>query len=194
MTKDPMTPQCKANSKQTGLRCKQRPAKGGTVCRFHGGAAPQTKAKAEQRDLEQRADEAITKLWPGLANANPVKDPVDSMARLAGALEQFLDVVGGKVNDLQNYAAGDSMSQLRGELVLWERTAVLLGRLLDSMARLGIAERHVELEQERAELVTAAFVAALGAVVLVPADRDVMLRAFLSGLGRGPGVAEAVTA
>ena len=128
----------------------------------------------------------MRKLWPGLANADPVKDPVDSMARLAGGLEQFLDVVGAKVNDLNHLAAGDSMSQLRGELVLWERTAAMLGRLLDAMARLGIAERHVELEQARAELVTSAFLAALQAVVLVPADRDVMLRAFLQGLGRGP--------
>lgn len=190
MTTDPMAPRCTATSKQTGEQCRQRPVKGGAVCRFHGGAAPQVKAAAEQRDLAQKADAAITQLWPGLRNVDPVKDPVDSMARLAASLEQFLDVVGGKVNDLSHYAAGDSMSQLRGELVLWERTASMLGRLLDSMARLGIAERHVELEQERAQLVTAAFLAAVQAVSLLPADRDLMLRTFLAGIGRGPELLE----
>lgn len=190
MTDDPMVPRCSAMSKQTGEQCRQRPVKGGTVCRFHGGAAPQVKAAAEQRQLEAKAEAAITQLWPGLRNVDPVKDPVDSMARLAASLEQFLDVVGGKVNDLSNYAAGDSMSQLRGELVLWERTASMLGRLLDSMARLGIAERHVELEQERAQLVSAAFLAAVQAVSLLPADRDLMLRTFLSGIGRGPELLE----
>ena len=184
---------CTARSKGSGERCKRAAVVGGTVCAMHGGKAPQVKARAEQRDLEQKADREITKLWPGLRNADPVKDPVDSMARLAGSLEQFLDVVGGKVNELQHYAAGDSMSQLRGELVLWERTASMLGRLLDAMARLGIAERHVELEQERAQLVTAAFLAALGSVTLLPADRDLMLRTFLQGLGRGPEELEAVT-
>lgn len=164
--------------------------RGQRVCKMHGGKSPGAVERAEERQLEAKANQEITKLWPGLRNVDPVKDPVDSMARLAASLEQFLDVVGGKVNDLSHYAAGDSMSQLRGELVLWERTASMLGRLLDSMARLGIAERHVELEQERAQLVTAAFLAAVQAVALIPADRDLMLRTFLSGIGRGPELLE----
>jgi len=184
-----MKPQCTARSKQTGERCKQRPVKGGTVCRFHGGAAPQVAAAAEQRELGAKADAEVRKLWVGLDAAPAVTDPVASLARLAGALEQAVDVVGVKVNDLGSVASGSSMQQLRGEVVLLERLLGQLRQALDAMARLGIAERHVELEQERAQLVTAAFLAALGAVVLLPADRDLMLRTFLGGLGRGPDVA-----
>lgn len=41
--------QCTAKSKTTGGRCKQPAVAGGTVCRFHGGRAPQVRAKAARR-------------------------------------------------------------------------------------------------------------------------------------------------
>lgn len=59
---------------------------------------------------------------------------------------------------------------------------------------MGIAERHVELEQERAGLVTAAFRAALAVLELLPADRDLAVRTFLSSLGAGDVVVGEVTA
>lgn len=46
--------QCTAHSKQSGNRCKNAPIPGGRVCRFHGGAAPQVKAKAAERLKELR--------------------------------------------------------------------------------------------------------------------------------------------
>lgn len=179
---------CTATAKGTGERCRRSAVIGGTVCPMHGGSAPQVRAKAEQRVLEEQASVEVRKVWAGLGSAPEIKDPVGSLARLAGALEQAVDVVGEKVNDLGSVAAGTSMQALRGEAVLLERLLGQLRQTLDAMARLGIAEKHVELEAERAQLVTSAFMSALGAVVLLPADRDVMLRAFLSGLGRGADV------
>jgi hypothetical protein len=45
----PAPRRCSAKSKSTGKPC-QRPAiPGGTVCRYHGGAAPQVKAAAMDR-------------------------------------------------------------------------------------------------------------------------------------------------
>src|SRR5215203_1973044 len=41
--------QCAAVSKQTGRQCKAKAIPGGTVCRWHGGAAGQVKAKAAVR-------------------------------------------------------------------------------------------------------------------------------------------------
>jgi len=41
--------QCTAISKQTGKQCKAKAIPGGTVCRWHGGAAGQVKAKAAIR-------------------------------------------------------------------------------------------------------------------------------------------------
>jgi hypothetical protein len=179
-------PPCTAH-RSDGQPCRNLAARGQDVCRFHGGATPQAKAAAEQRTADAEAEKAIAKLWPGLASATPIKDPVDQMERLAGALTQMLDVVGAKVNGIDHYATGTGMAGLRGELTLLDRVTGHLRQLLADMARLGIAERHVELEQERAQLVTAAFRAALlvlaDRVTLLPADRDLVIRTFLEQLG-----------
>jgi hypothetical protein len=52
---------CTATNKKTGLRCKQWAILGGTVCRYHGGNAPQVKRKAEER-LKELVAPAITAL------------------------------------------------------------------------------------------------------------------------------------
>lgn len=191
---DPMERrQCTARSKRSGERCKRAPVMGATVCAMHGGKAPQVAAAAEQRQAEARADAAIAELWPGLAGMAPVKDPIDLLARTAGALEQMADRVGARVNALNGrVAAGESMSQLRAEVVLLDRLLDKVIKSSDRLASLGIEEKHIELEQARAELVTSAFLAAMAVVSsLLPADRDLMLRTFLAGLGRGPEVLEA---
>lgn len=55
----PPRPKCTATSKQTGQPCGNHPALGLTVCKFHGGAAPQVKLAAKQR-LAALADPALT--------------------------------------------------------------------------------------------------------------------------------------
>lgn len=180
-----MKPRCSARSKQTGEQCKLTAIAGGKVCRFHGGAAGQVKAAADQRELEAKADAEIVKLWPGLVGMEPVRDPVDLLARTAGALEQMADIVGKRVNDLNGkIGAGSGLQQLRAEVVLLDRILDKVLKSSEALARLGIEERVVELEQERAQLVVQAFMAALAVLELLPADRDSALRAFLGGLGR----------
>lgn len=176
---------CTAHTR-AGNPCRQPPMTGQKVCRMHGGSAPQTLAKAEARAITEKAEETLVKLWPGLATQAPVKDPVDLLARTAGALEHMADVVGGRVNDLNtSIAGGKDMTQLRAEIVLLDRLLDKLLKASEGMARLGIAERHVELEQERAAMVTAAFLGAIAVVQLLPADRDLVVRTFLEQLG-GP--------
>lgn len=52
---------CTATNRQ-GKRCGKPPIAGGTVCRMHGGAAPQVKAAALER-LMQYQDRAIDRLF-----------------------------------------------------------------------------------------------------------------------------------
>lgn len=72
---DPMVGQetCSASSKTTGKRCTQPPIPGGTVCRFHGGAAPQVQRKARLRLLEL-VDPAIATLAREMVNADKSGD------------------------------------------------------------------------------------------------------------------------
>jgi len=43
---------CTAKSKTSGERCKNPPIPGGTVCRIHGGGAPQVRAASARRVFE----------------------------------------------------------------------------------------------------------------------------------------------
>lgn len=54
----PLSQRCGAHSKRTRKRCGQWAIPGGTVCKWHGGGAPQVKAAAEKR-LEELRPAAI---------------------------------------------------------------------------------------------------------------------------------------
>jgi len=55
---------CSAHSKQSGKPCGRRAIPGGTVCRWHGGAAPQVKLAAMDRlrALQNPAIDRLAKL------------------------------------------------------------------------------------------------------------------------------------
>lgn len=164
--------------------------KGQRVCKMHGGRSKGAVEKAAEREQQRKADEAVRKIWTKIDDATPVKDPVGTMERLAGVLSSAADEVGQRVNDLRGVAGGEHLTQLRAEVVLLERLVGHLRAVLNDMAKLGIAERHLELDQAKAELVTAAFRAALEVLArrvdLLPADRDAVVRAFLEALGMQP--------
>ena len=53
---------CKAHSKQKGIQCGRTAIPGGTVCRYHGGLAPQVQMKAQER-LMAFQDRALHRLF-----------------------------------------------------------------------------------------------------------------------------------
>lgn len=53
---------CIATSKSTGNRCGNPPVPGGTVCKIHGGSAPQVKAVAASRVLEALVGPALVEM------------------------------------------------------------------------------------------------------------------------------------
>lgn len=80
-----------------------------------------------------------------------------------------------------------SGEQLRGLAKLEADERDRLARYIRNAHDMGIAERVIELHQGQAQLVVTAFVAGLAALPsLLPADRDVALRTFLTKLGRSP--------
>jgi hypothetical protein len=182
--------QCTATSKQSGQRCKRAPIPGGTVCVMHGGATPAVKAAAEQRLAEKAANTEIDRLWLGFENAQPVTDPVASLQRLAGALEEMTDTVGKKVAALKDIEAGEDLTRVRGLVVLLDKLLGHLRGTLEAMVRLGIAQqRLVQLERDQARMVGVAVEAGLEAVGLDAAQREVFVRAFMARLRTGDGEA-----
>lgn len=91
--------QCTATAKSTGERCQNDAIRGGTVCWQHGGAAPQTQAKAQER-LDRMADEVtadmealIEDLAEQYNRADP-DDKVDIHRELRHAWKVILDRTG----------------------------------------------------------------------------------------------------
>lgn len=141
---------CSAH-RRDGEPCGQPAMSGQRVCKMHGGKSPGAREAAERRTQEAAAEQTVRKLWAGLEQASPVKDPVGSLERLAGALEQLVDEAGARVTELKNVAGGEHLTQLRAEVVLFERALGHLRQLLVDMARLGIASRAVEVQQGQAD-------------------------------------------
>ncbi|WP_143099797.1 hypothetical protein [Nocardioides psychrotolerans] len=84
---------------------------------------------------------------------------------------------------------GERARALATEERLWRDRAVSYAKAAHDM---GIAERHVELEQERAQLVTTAFLAALEVGGLLPEVRSLMIERFLERLGGSTVAGEVV--
>lgn len=103
---DPMKPRCKATNRQ-GKRCGRWPYPGATVCRNHGGAAPQVIRKADQRlrELEFPAIERIAQLieqteFPSVAY-QASKDILD---RIRGRATEYVEA---KVTNITNKSTAE---------------------------------------------------------------------------------------
>ncbi len=95
-------PRCKAKSKTSGRQCAQPPIPGGTVCRFHGGAAPQVKMAALAR-LEHYRDRAAERLCELIELA-------DFPSTSLGAVKDLLDRTLGKPTEKVDVSVSGELS------------------------------------------------------------------------------------
>lgn len=98
---DPMAGRCTAHNRQGG-RCGRPAIRGGRVCRFHGGAAPQVKFAAMER-LKALQPKAVTTLETLLDRS---EFPTVQMA----AVRDVLDRTEGKAVETQQVNITGSMS------------------------------------------------------------------------------------
>ncbi len=85
--------QCRATSKASGQQCKRSAIPGGTVCRYHGGAAPQVMSKARER--------LAALIFPSIAALGEMVSDKTHHSRL-GAVNSALDRNGFKPKDTLN--------------------------------------------------------------------------------------------
>lgn len=176
--------QCTATAKSTGNRCAQTAEPGTTVCRFHGGKAPQVQAKAAERVVEQQVRRSLARL-----DVPPVEDPFTELGKLAGQVVSWKDALAALVNRLvedapceQCGAAGGRLryesfatgaEQLRSEVSLFERAMDRCATVLGLMAKLNIDERMARIsERQAAAVIRAIDVALATAGVTGPAAQE----------------------
>ena len=159
---------------RSGARCRAYAVEGMTVCRMHGGSAPQARRAAERRRAEAQATALLELVWD--PSAAPVPDPVSALQRLAGRLEHAANVLGARVDT----------TSLDGPTGLaWARVVRELRQALEGMERLNLADRAVQVQEGQAGLVLswlkAGFVAGSAAGVSRE-GLDAVMAGFLEAL------------
>jgi hypothetical protein len=133
-------PQCKAHSKRSGERCQKPAMNGTTVCRNHGGAAPQVKAKARVR-LEEAADRMAKQLL-GIAEG------AESEAVKLAAVKHVLAVAGISEKHALELSAAQPLQpweQLVEELAPMTRAESRAARgFPDPLALVPVSQRDAE--------------------------------------------------
>lgn len=133
--------QCTARSKSSGGRCRRLAVPGGTVCRWHGGSAPQVQRAAARRLALERLEGEVAQ-WFDAAEAearggHPVDLLLDALARSAAMAAVLSEVV-------RRLEAGRSQHADAGDGLTVEVVAGLWGP-----DHLGDARPHVAVEQLR---------------------------------------------
>lgn len=133
--------------------------RGATVCRKHGGGAPQVRAAAAARRAEEQMRRALAEL-----DVPAVEDPFTELGKLAGQVVAWKDRLAEKVNELtalRYEAIGAGTEQLRAEVALFERAMDRCAHVLGLIAKLDIDGRMARISERQAEAVVRAVDAAL---------------------------------
>ncbi len=152
---------CSATAKSTGVRCTRPVVRGCTVCRFHGGKAPQVQAAGHLRLVEQDMRASLARL-----DVDPVGDPFTELSKLAGQVVSWKDALAAKVNELTGLryeASGAGTEQLRAEVALFERALDRCAAVLGLIAKLDIDARLARISEMQADAVVRAVDAGLAA-------------------------------
>lgn len=182
---------CKAHNRAGGP-CGRDKTPGHEVCASHGSKNPKAQARVAREEAEAQAEELVASLWTSLDGADPIKDPVDRLARVATVLESGIDFLGERIEGMKSIATGDSLHQLRAEVTLWEKLVGQLIRVLDSLAKWQSAQldRDIRFDRDTADWLLTANAAGCRAVGLTREQELVFQAAFVGALRpvMGPGV------
>ena len=120
----------------------------GSSASMHGGAAPQVQRKAAQRQAEVAAHRILD-----IRGAPAVSDPLTALAEVAGEALALKDALAETVADLgQVRYQGHIGEQIHGEIKALLAAMHQSERLLVAMAKLGLDERLVRVNERQAQI------------------------------------------
>ena len=170
-------PKCGAKHTKHDGTCKL-PAGWGTEhlgwgpCKLHFGATPNAIKGAERERVTSQARKALE----GIEDFTEVTDPVQRLRLLAGRCEAFMEAMGTKVADLTSLRyESKTAEQVRGEIQIYQQAMAAAGKILVDLARLGLDERAIRLEEQQVALLAGALGQALEESGL-PAERQQAIR------------------
>lgn len=164
----PPLPRCHATAKNSGQQCKQPAIPGGTVCRYHGGGAPQVKAAAARRLLVQGILERAA-YFGDLRELDPATALEEELWRTAGHVAWLGHLVGVRM-------AAQPLDE-RETYELYQTERKHLFEVSKACLSIGIEERRVRVSEQLAERI-ASFGRGLLEAVGVDPRSDVARSAF----------------
>lgn len=172
---------CKAHN-QSGGPCGRSPATDQEVCRYHGGNAPQARQAAATRQVERRARKALAQVWANREDV-PVVDALEELARVAGEVVAFKDMLRHEVEQLNGaitqewsdktveLMTPEGMRQfavikedMRAVVLAYERAQERAAKVLANIVKLDLAGRLLALRTEQAAALEQAIRAGLADV------------------------------
>ncbi len=142
----PIVRRCTAH-KRDGQRCRRSAVRGSTVCFSHGGAAPQVKLAAARREADAAAAATLER-WTPPANGTPV-DVFGELGNLAARLVSFCDFATARLAALDGDAWAERSEVTEAEVRMFQVASAQAGRVLDSVARLGLEYLDREMVERR---------------------------------------------
>lgn len=135
---------------RSGKPCRQRPIRGGTRCRMHGGATPRALAKANRRVIEARIQGELAK-----REIEPITDPVAAYADLVGETWAFKELAREKITELRAWTTTNVITgtdEAAAILQVYERALDRAQRSLADMLRIGLTAEQLRQARERPTL------------------------------------------
>lgn len=145
---------CTGHNARTGLPCKAWAIKGGTVCWYHGGSAPQVREKARQR-AEAAEALALARKTAGDIDLSAFSDPFAALETALGhqhALALRLLALVEAIPDDQLRYRGKIGEQLRGEVIAAQTALRDLRGAAEGAMRLNLADRRVQVSERQIDL------------------------------------------
>lgn len=197
--------QCTALAKSTGRRCNKAPIKGGTTCTVHGGSAPQVRAAAARRVVEEKLQAAAVTL--GLPrDIGPAEALLEEIKASAGHVQWLRDrireleageLTWGKVEYVEGVKGAEEQykgTEAAKPHVLYALYAAERKTLTDlsvAALRAGVEERRVRIAEQTGALVAQAVRRILERMDLSPVQQALVgtvvpeeLRALAAGVQR----------
>jgi hypothetical protein len=132
---------------------------GAKRCRMHGSSTGRARAAASRRVAEQAALRAVER-----EGVQSLGDPIEALRQLASEALELKSYFAGRVEALEQLRyEGHAGEQLRAEVGLFERALDRAQKFVADLAKLGLSERAIRVDEARVLLIVAAVQRALEA-------------------------------
>lgn len=140
---------CWAHVTSGERQCQQFPIPGQRVCHYHGGSSPNAKAAGAKRVAEQRAQNFLQRI-----DHEPLADPLGELLRIASEAVAAKDYFSAQIEELRYKS--QTGEQLRSEVALWERAMDRCVKTIETIVKLGLAERVTRVREAEVALLNEA--------------------------------------